>query len=523
MKNKKLLILSCMAIMSFAALSGCNPVSGSSGPSNPGTSSEDVGGSSEESSETGSSVESSSEEEIEIVLNDTREELYTAIVAEEETAFKSLYEAANFVMENGSTGDRVYVNSDAEKRSSFELMSEDVVAGDYWFYYKDGNMLDGYSPYVTGDVEYYRGERYSRIMCASGYAAPTYQPYILMGAENSATQAWNRTYYTDATVRYNPKAFTGIQDTTYTFELTDTKIKPSYNEAQKVVPTITLSTTDSYNWSHQGLWMDINTGKWYYTEGEIQSDYKSLEYYDDEVFMTSTWNQETEEWTPNNDLRLSLSMVYLEDDDVTYNELTIEVLNEDGTVKSTSVKDYEFSGMTMRGTHRANITLDLMPSDDDYDEDTITPDFMCGAYMKDVVVSEAKGTVREGLTDDIYQGDSPMCCEAGQTYDLLYVNESFNNDTKTQVILDNLNAIQYNEVDGKDSWTISYEQSGPTAIRSQEVLDCEALIALIPDDATIASAEVKAAYKVYNKLPDAQKQLITYVDGYSKLEEILNS
>lgn len=506
-----------MAVMSFAALAGCGPTQD---PSSSETPSSEAPGSSETPS---SETPSSEEPPVEVVLNDTREELFTAVVDGEETEFKSIYEAANFVMDNGSVGDRVYVTDDAEQRSSFELLDESIVSGDYWFYYKDGNMLDGYSPYIQGDVEFFRGEKYSRIMCASGYAAPTYQPYVLMGAEGSSTQAWNRTYYTDTTVRYNPKAFTGIQDTTYTFELTGTKIRPSYSEAQKVVPTITLSTTDSYNWSHQGLYMDTETGKWYYTEGEIQSDYKALEYYDDEVFMTSTWNQETEEWTPNNNLRLSLSMIYNEDDDVVINELTIEVLNADGTVKSETVKEYEYSGMTMRGTHRANISLDLMPTDEDYDEDTITPDFMCGAYMKDVVVAEAKGSVREGLTDEIYQGDAPMCCEAGQTYDLLYASEAYNNDTKTQVICDNLNSITYSDaVAGNDSWTISYEQSKPEAIRSETILEVEELIAAIPEGASITSAEVKAAYKAYNKLTDPQKQLIVYVDGYTQLEEILN-
>lgn len=462
-----------------------------------------------------------------VTVNDTRTDLYVAALGEtdggqfevyEETNFKSLYEAAHYVMEMGDKGSFVYTLGDDTQRPVFKKNGYNA---DCWFYYKDGNMLDGYSIYVPGDVEYYRGEKYTRILSASGYSAATYQPYVLMGHEESGTQAWNRTYYLDTTVRYNPKAFTGIQDTTYTFELSQAKIRPSLSENAKVIPSITLSTTDSYNWSHQGIYMDTTTGNWYYCEGEVQSATKALEYDTNDIIMQSKWDAEKQEFTPTSDVKMTLNMVWDEDEEFVSNDLTIEVM-QNGKVTKTIKKNYEYSGMTMRGTHRANIFLDIVPADEDYEEETIVPDFMCGAYFDNIVVSEGKGTVREGLTDEEYKGDSPMCCEAGETYDLLYANEAFNNLSGTDVLCDNFACIDYSDANaGKDTWRISYEQSKSDMVRSEEVEECIELIKLIPDNATVKTDEFKTAYALYQTLTEPQKLLISEIDGFNKIRLIL--
>lgn len=462
-----------------------------------------------------------------VTVIDDREELYVAALGEtadgvfevyERTNFKSLYEAAHYVMENGDKGSYVYTLGDTTERKLFSITG---LQSDYWFYYKDGNMLDGYSIYVAGDVEYYRGEKYTRILSASGYSAATYQPYVLMGHEENGTQAWNRTYYMDTVVRYNPKAFTGIQDSTYLFELSQAKIRPSLSSASKVIPTVTLSTTDSYNWSNQGIYMDSTTGNWYYVEGEVQSAVKALEYDEDNIIMQSKWDSSKQEFTPEADVRMTLNMVYDEENEFTSNDLTIEVI-KDGKVTKTIKKNYEYSGMTMRGTHRANIALDIVPADEELDEETTTPDFMCGAYFDNVIVSEGKGTVREGLTDEIYQGDSPMCCEAGETYDLLYAKGGYNNLSGTDVLLDNYACIDYSDRNAeKDTWRISYAQSKSEMVRSQEVEDVIELIKLIPDNATVFTDEFMTAYSLYQTLTEPQKLLISEIDGYNKIRQIL--
>lgn len=462
-----------------------------------------------------------------VTVNDTRVDMYVAALAEEvdgtldvyeRTNFKSLYEAAHYVMENGDKGSYVYTLGDETERNLFKITGS---TSDNWFYYKDGNMLDGYSIYAPGDVEYYRGEKYTRILSAGGYSAATYQPYILMGHEENGTQAWNRTYYMDATVRYNPKAFTGIQDTTYTIELSQAKIRPSLSANSKVIPTVTLSTTDSYNWSHQGIYMDSVTGNWYYTEGEVQSDVKALEYDTEEVLFTSKWDAEKQEFTPNADVKMSLSMVYDEEEEYTYNKLTLDIM-KDGKVTKTKVYNYEYSGMTMRGTHRANIALDIVPSDEDIEEDGVTPDFMCGAYFDNIIVSEGKGSVREGLTDDTYQGDSPMSCEAGKTYDLLYALGGYDNAASTEVLCDHYNAIDYSDINaGKDTWRISFEQSKSEMVRSETIEEVIELIKMIPEGATVQTDEFKTAYSVYKNLTEPQKLLISEIDGYTIMREIL--
>lgn len=461
------------------------------------------------------------------VLNDNRQKVYVAVVGEinnegefesfdADKEFKSLYEASNYAMEEGDAGSFVYCSYDSNKT---KLFVRQAASYDYWFYYKDGNILDGYSPYTPGDVEFYKGENYTRILCSGGYAGPTYQPYELMGHESKTTQAWNRLPFLDTSIRYNPHAFTGIQDTTYTFELSQAKIRPSYNENQKAVPTITLSTTDSNNWSNQGIYMDTDDGNWYYLQGETQSNLKMFDY-EKEVIMSSSWNQEKQEWTPESDVKLTLNMVESDDGSVS-NKLTIELLKE-GQVTKTVTKIYEYNQMNMRGTHRASIDLDLIPTDEEVEEEYLTPDFQCGAYFKNVIVSEGKGTVREGLTDEIYRGDEPMCCEAGKTYDLLYALHGYENDADTEVILDGRNNITYKVAnENKDAWDISYEQKVAQAYRSEEVLEVEDLIKLIPEGATVTTDEFRTAYAAYKLLSEPQQKLIEEVDGYTAIKEII--
>lgn len=492
--NKKFLSLSSLALLGVICLSAC-------GGSNEGKP---------------------------VTVEDTREELYVAALADvvngevdvyERTNFKSLYEAAHYVMDNGNTGCYVYTLGDETERKLFTITGN---ASDYWFYYKDGNMLDGYSPYVPGDVEWYRGEKYTRIMSSGGYSATNYQPYFIMGDPNSSTESWNRTFYLDAVVRYNPTAFTGIQDTTYTFELSKAKIKPSLSSETKAIPTVTLSTTDSYNWSNQGIYMDTVTGNWYYVDGEVQAAVKNLNYDTEEVLMTSKWDAETQEFTPNNDVRMSLSVVWDEEGEYTTNVITIEILDTEGKVKKTLTKEYEDSTLTMRGTHRANIALDLVPANEEIEETNVVADFMCGAYFKNIVVAEGKGSVREGLTDEVYQGDKNICCIPGETYDLLYAKGGYNNLSDTGVILDNYACIDYSDVDAeKDTWNISFEQSKSEALRSELVEQVIELMKLIPEGAGVADPNFQTAYALYQTLTDPQKLLISEVDGYRQIANIL--
>lgn len=509
MNTKKVLFLLATSFL-LAGCGGNKPSSQSSTQPGPGSSSE--------SEEPGPSIE----------LVDNREEAYVAVLGEtdnlgnfeayDEKSFKSLYEATNYAMEEGDAGSFVYAKKDEKQTKLFVRQSASY---DYWFYYKDGNILDGYSPYTPGDVEFYKGENYTRILCSGGYAGPTFQPYELMGHESQSTQSWNRLPYLDTSVRYNPHAFTGIQDTTYTFELSQAKIRPSFNKEQKAVPTITLSTTDSYNWSNQGIYMDTNNGNWYYLYGETQSNFKSFSYDDKEVLMTSSWDQQKQEWSPSADVRLTLNMKLNEEDESVSNDLTIEIL-KNGAVEKKIVQNYEYNQMNMRGTHRASIDLDLIPTNEEMEEEGLTPDFQCGAYFKNVIVSDGKGSVREGLTDEIYQGDEPMCCEAGQTYELLYAKEGYKNDAQTEVILDGYNNITYSDKNvEKDTWDISFEQQVATTYRSDEVLEVEELIALIPEGADVTNDEFRTAYAAYKLLTVPQQNLIEVVDGYTAIKNII--
>ncbi|MCQ2742055.1 MAG: hypothetical protein MJ239_01985 [Bacilli bacterium] len=495
MKNKTILLLSALTLTGLLASCGGN-----------GTS-------------------SSKSQTIELV--DNRQEIYTTVIGEmnhgvfesydEDKDYKSLYEAVQACLENGEAGSYVYRKGGDAKKPAFVKQQR---SDDYWYYYKDGNVAEGYAPYMVGDVDWYRGQNYTRIQSSGGYAHATYQPYALKGHEGKSTQSWNRLPLLDGAVRYNPHAFTGIQDTTYTFNLSKAKIRPSYSKDQKAIPMVGLSTTDSYNWSNQGIYMDTVNGNWYYFYGETQSDSKSLEY-EEELIMTSSWDQAAQEFTPTNDVRMTLNMYQDEEEDFVSNKLKIEIL-ENGNVIKTIDKEYELNTMTMRGTHRAQIAIDLVPTDEDNEEASMTPDYMCGAYFKNAIVAEGKGSVREGLTDEEYMGDTDMCCEPGHTYDLTYAKGGYSNDSDTEVILDNCTAISYSDANaGCDTWNISFEQVAPTVDRTETIASVETKIEAIPDGADLDDPKAAAAYLAWEKLSYDQQLIITEVDHITKLKDII--
>jgi len=464
-----------------------------------------------------------------IELKDSRVDLFTAVsgsieddefVEDGDTAnFKSLYEASNYCYDNYDNGSYVYRTKDTNKTPLYtKRANEEDIAGaisDQWFYYRDGSTLDGYSNYLAGDTEYFKNEKVIRMMASTDNLKYTYQPYKLLGRDETAsTASWNRRPMQDATIEYNPHAFTGIRTITFTFNLSEAKIRPSYSTSQKVIPMVTLSSTDSYNWSNQGIWMDTANGNWYYLKGETQADTKALEYDNKDVLLTSTWSNDNQEWTPNSDVTMTLTYRFIEEDEVWVNDLSIQT--KDNKFDFT----YEYYAMNGRGTPRANISLDLVSTDEDLDDTTFGPDFMCGAYFKNIVISKGEGTVPEGLTDDEYQGDDDMCCEAGKTYGLTMFAGA--NDADTEVILDNYGVINYHEdITNKDVYDISYEQNESETARSSDVTNVESLIAKIAETDDKTSASVIKANTAYSKLHAVQAKLVTKYDGYTALEKAL--
>lgn len=468
----------------------------------------------------------------EIELLDTRVDAFTVVsgsmegnefVADGDTYnFKSLYEAANFCFDECDYGSFVKALGDEtdtilyQKRMNFDIIDQGL-AQDTYYYIKDGSTVFGFNQYLPGNTNYYLNEKVTTLMQTTDNLKHYYQPYsLLKQVEGATTQAWNLTPLLDTTIRYNPTAFSGMRTITFKIDLSESKIRPSYNETQKIVPMITLSSTDSYNWSNQGIYMDDTTGNWYYVYGETQSDITDLNY-EENLILTSTWDNEVQEFTPDGDITLTLDLVEVEED-VWANDLTIVVSDKNGN-ETTHEFNYEYSQMNGRGTPRCNIALDLRPRDEDSEDGTFAPDYMCGAYFKNITVSEGRGTVPEGLTDDEYLGDTPMVGTAGQTYDLLASDTA--NECDGEVILDHYDCINYhNDITTKDVFDITYEQR-VSASRTDEVLACEKLIAaILPTDDKDSASVIKAS-AAYNKLDGNEQRLIVSIDGYTQLNEAL--
>ena len=466
---------------------------------------------------------------------DSRTDAFTVVSGEmtmegfvpdgDEVNFKSLYEAANYLFDNCDNGSYVKKLGDTTNTILFQKRgSESSISGattDQFWYYANGTTVNGYSAYFASNYELFNSENVSVIMASTDNLKQYYQPYGLIAGEghSETTASWNHTPLLDTTIRYNPIAFSGMRSITYNFDLSEAKIRPSYNETQKAVPMITLSSTDSYNWSNQGIYMDTDTGDWYYLYGETQADSKFLEYDTEEVILGSTWNAETQEYTPNGDVKMTLNYVFSEESETWSNDLIIEVTYNNGDVKTFN-KNYEYSAMNGRGTPRANIALDLISSDEDYDETSFSPDFMCGSYFKNIVITEAKGTVPEGLTDDEYQGDTDMQGVPGTTYDL--TTNDLGSDIDMEIILDHYDAITFHEdATNGDVFDIDYTPVISEATRTAEVLEAEELIGQIKDTDTAESASVILASQAYNALDAVSQKLVRYIDGYTQLEEAL--
>jgi hypothetical protein len=470
-----------------------------------------------------------------IEIKDNREDAYTVIsgstknevfVADgDSTNFKSLYEASNWCFENCENGSYVKKINDDTNKILFQKRTGEKAIGesgtlDQWFYYRDGETLDGYSNYLTGDTKFFKNEKVSRMMVSTDSLKPTYQPYGLVGRDNSAsTQAWNLLLLQDASVRYNVAAFTGIRKATYKFDLSKSSIVPSFNNSQKAVPMITLSQTDSYNWSNQGIYMDTNTGNWYYLYGETQSELKDLNYDDKEVILTSTRDEDKQTFTPNGDVEMTLEYVFNDSEQVRSNDLKIDVIN--GSETKSFAKNYEYTKMNGRGTPRANVSLDLIPTNSDVDEVVTCPDYMCGAKFNNIVVSKAEGSVPAGLTNEDYQGDSDMVCKPGETYNLMMNAED--NDADSEVILDNTGCVSYDSTNTtNDVFNISFAQVGDGKARTDDVIKAEELIAAISDTDTSTSNSVLKAKPKFDALASVTQKMVKSIDGMTQLEEALD-
>lgn len=478
-----------------------------------------------DSSESTSPV--TSNHEVNITLNDSRQELYTTVYGQydngvftsfgEDKDFKSFYEAVTDCFYNGEYGSYVYAKSNASatplyvKRASHVADYSDTTPADQWYWYNSDMEMDGHFGFMTGFTDLYRNQNYTSIYSTKDNFAPSYQPYSIIGIDDTSasTPAWNLEPYLDSRVVYNPLAFSGIQQSVYTFDLTKAKIRPSYSSTQKAYPEICLSTTDSYNSSKQGLFMDTNNGNWYYYYGESQSQSKVYQYDYDQVIMTSTWNEAEQEFTPDGDVTLQLNTVWDEENEIIRNDLDISILSNGQT--STFERSYEYVNMTACGTHRASVGLDLMPIDDE--EDLVLPDFMCGAYFNNIVISQAEGTVKEGLTPVEYTQD--VGCDAG-TYNLL--NSAPMNPTKIGTILDGSANINYDiSTPDQDVYNISYQAKDSLNPRTEAIRDCESELDEIADEDTSSSASVIIAKASYDKLSKQQQNVIKQIDKYLSL------
>ena len=74
----------------------------------------------------------------------------------EDKDFSSMYEAIEECINECEPGSYVYRKDSSEKKPLYVKQNR---SDDYWFYYCDGSIADGSSPWVNGDTEWFQNEK----------------------------------------------------------------------------------------------------------------------------------------------------------------------------------------------------------------------------------------------------------------------------------------------------------------------------------------------------------------------------
>ena len=396
-------------------------------------------------------------DKIAAIVVDEREADYVVYEADGELIeqFKSLYAAIVYCVDNCDIDAYVVHKEDTEAKLFINADKFSVETKDMYWHYTKGTEKYAYTPWIG--TYWTDAKDTDHIVIFKEASSGQIQPYangwklvsvseVLEDAKN--TNVWNACWKLEANATVNLEAYSGITKGVYDIKLSESRVYPTYEETEdSTYAYVGFITADAYNVSNQGLRCDTSTGNWYYYAGETGHNKNDIELDDSNILLTSTWDNAAKCWRPNADLKLTMELLTLTDDEgdsYIVHRLTMELSNG-----QTYVRDYEIAVLSQCGTIRFTCGLDI-------ETDNTFPDYMNGSKFENVVVTSAKGTVYQEMIDssELY-GNTTTLYIAGE-YDLLNSNPA--SDARYHTMIYTPACVSYDfSTPGKDVYSFSYD------------------------------------------------------------------
>jgi hypothetical protein len=508
-KTPTFLALSLVAL----ALAGCGGPS-SSGSTTPLSSTEEAS-----SSNDGEGVAAKG---VKHTLEETRSKAYQTHLPDgtAKEQFVSLYQAIDAVVTDTDNYDfESYITKigDTEKLFINKEKYSDTSADLFW-QYKDNSTLDGFSPWQTTYWTDYQNTTNTVVYISPTQGPlPYYQGWRMAGVNSDAnlgagnTAVWNCQSTVEAESIVNMLAFSGITKETYKVKLTDAKFAPALGDSVPTSAFVGFIETDSYNVSNLGIECDTTTGDWYFYSGErdMNSDKTVIE--DKKCLLTSTWDDTTKSFTPDEDVTMTMETLTLKDNDG--EDYLVDRLTLEFSSGRKAVRDYEFAKITQCGTIRFASGLDVKSSDGHQ------MDFMNGSYFKNVTVTEATAYALPEMQDSDKYGNVAQL-DPG-TYDIL--NSNPETAARFQTIVYGACSSYDFATPGKDVYSYSFSANSDNPAINPSITNAIDLIAALPEAAAVSVADtvkINKARKAYDALSKVEKLLVS---NYQRLVDAENA
>ena len=528
MKKKVVVFLLCsvMALGTASGLGSCKgntsdsstDGSSSSGQSSSSNSTQDSSGTSDSSTgggqveqpfvEGGKVYNPVTAKDYKAARTDARVAAYTAYTPEGTKIgdYKALANAINAAIENDAAGHYAdesyefgsYVTQKNGTKKMFvsrQGYQQDengkVINDECFWYYENGTSLDAFDCYNEVDtVASLKNSKY--IVARQQSGEKTHDEENTGGLK--ATQGWNSygvldkkgeystslsaAYYElsatlDAAVIAMPQRFSGNTKMTYTIDLSDVKITPSYttgNEKSDVYAFMGYYAWQDWYVLNFGIACDVTTGNWYAYEGSSRDDSASNTTYNlGDCIMTSTWNEAGYFEPDADEVVLSIESKLLEDDMGEYQVDDFTAAVKDGAIYKRRITDEDVNTyfptqqLNMENSYVFVAGLDIK-NEISMGVRTENTDYFNGAKFENFAVTKAEAYVptEEELSDVDYSPKGIEPAYRGKTFNMLLGDPNRKDDDLCIIdynILNNNLCTTFQVKDGKNIYNFSYDMT----------------------------------------------------------------
>lgn len=277
----------------------------------------------------------------------------------------------------------------------------------------------------------------------------------------------------DAAVIAMPQRFSGNTKMTYTIDLSDVKITPSYttgNEKSDVYAFMGYYAWQDWYVLNFGIACDVTTGNWYAYEGSSRDDSASNTTYNlGDFIMTSTWNEAGYFEPDADEVVLSIESKLLEDDMGEYQVDDFTAAVKDGAIYKRRITDEDVNTyfptqqLNMENSYVFVAGLDIK-NEISMGVRTENTDYFNGAKFENFAVTKAEAYVptEEELSDVDYSPKGIEPAYRGKTFNMLLGDPNRKDDDLCIIdynILNNNLCTTFQVKDGKNIYNFSYDMT----------------------------------------------------------------